>query len=260
MTGTATVWLINPKGRGDKGRTATMSNPKKKPRTDAQKAATAKMLAANKAKRKAATGHAAPKKAKRTYTKKAASSAKKVVYKKNPLPPRARKQVDHAKNILEDNLIPAAIGAGGALAFDIIWGKLPISPKLRAGNLKYPVKVLGALALGMAAEHLLPESQKHHAVTLARGGLTVILHDAAKDFMASTYPSLHLAAYEEETLAEIMQLNGYQDALDDAVGVRQIEALPEPELGDGEELGESLELQGLSAAFYNQPQYADAAY
>lgn len=150
----ATVWLINPKGRKEKGETTTMSNTNtKKARTPKQIAATKKLVALNKA-RKAGKTPAKPAaaKPKRSYAKQAAKPATRKTYKRNPLPPR----VKEAGGILQQNIIPAAMGAGAALGFDLIWGKLPISDNLRAGKLKYPVKVIGALALGMLAERLLP--------------------------------------------------------------------------------------------------------
>ena len=243
----ATVWLISPKGRKEKGETTTMSNTNtKKARTPKQIAATKKLVALNKA-RKAGKTPAKPAaaKPKRSYAKQAAKPATRKTYKRNPLPPR----VKEAGGILQQNIIPAAMGAGAALGFDLIWGKLPISDNLRAGKLKYPVKVIGALALGMLAERLLPAEHKHHAVTLARGPLTVILHDAGKDFMAKNYPSLTLAAYEAETMAEIME-EGYQ-------------VLPAPQ-EQAQPVGEALEftmnsLEGLGN-WYKQPQYAEAAY
>lgn len=245
---TATVWLINPKGRKEKGSTTTMSKTKTAGRTPAQIAATKKLVALNKARKadKAPAKSAAPK-AKRAYSK-AATPAKKV-YKRNPLPPRVKAGMGEAGGILQTNLIPAAMGAGAALGFDLIWGKLPIGDKLRTGNLKYPVKVIGALALGMAAERLLPEGQKHHAVTLARGPLTVILHDFGKDFIAKNYPSLTLAAYEADALAEILEAE------------QPVQALPAPvESGVGEVLDLRMNTVDGLGNWYAQPAYADAAY
>lgn len=254
---TATVWLINPKGRKEKGSTTTMSKTKTAGRTPAQIAATKKMLAglkryraAQAAKAPTGAGSAKPKQAK-SYAKTTAAPAapKAKTYKRNPLPPRVKAGMGEAGGILQTNLIPAAMGAGAALGFDLIWGKLPIGDKLRTGNLKYPVKVIGALALGMAAERLLPEGQKHHAVTLARGPLTVILHDFGKDFIAKNYPSLTLAAYEADALAEILEAE------------QPVQALPAPvESGVGEVLDLRMNTVDGLGNWYAQPAYADAAY
>lgn len=245
---TATVWLINPKGRKEKGSTTTMSKTKTAGRTPAQIAATKKLVALNKARAAGKTpAKPAAAKPKRSYAKDAPAKAK--TYKRNPLPPRVKAHAAEAGGILHANLIPAAMGAGAALGFDLIWGKLPIGDKLRTGNLKYPVKVIGALALGMAAERLLPEGQKHHAITLARGPLTVILHDFGKDFMAKNYPGVTLAAYEADALAEIMETE------------QPVQALPAPvESGVGEVLDLRMNTVDGLGNWYAQPNYADAAY
>ena len=119
--------------------------------------------------------------------------------------------------------------------------------------MQYPVKILGVLALGVAAEKLLPQQHKHHATTLVRGPLTVIMHQAGKAFVQQKYPSLGLMAYEEDQLAEILhdqQLNSYYD-------FDQQQAI--------ETMGENLYLNGLeqeqadSVPFY-VPQYDGVAY
>lgn len=222
----------------------------KKPRTAAQKAATAKLVAFNK-KRRAAAGKtvaAAPAKAKAKRSYSQAAPAKKV-YKKNPISQSA--SVKRGKGMFEENIKPAAMGAAAALGFDIVWGRMTFVPaNLRAGNLKYPVKALAAIGLGVAAEHFLPKQHKHYAATLVRGPLTVILHDAGKDMMQSMYPSLALAAYEEDQMAEIIhEMNGVED--DDA---------PIPYSGQQSitQVGENLQLQGFSS--HSLPQYEGAAY
>lgn len=222
----------------------------KKPRTAAQKAATAKLVAANKKRRAAAgkTTAAAPAKAKakRSYSK--AAPAKKV-YKRNPIgnSPAAKR----GKGMFEENIKPAAMGAAAALGFDIVWGRMTFIPaKLRAGNLKYPVKALAAIGLGVAAEHFLPKQHKHHAATLVRGPLTVILHDAGKDMMQSMYPSLALAAYEEDQMAEIInEMNGMEED-EDPIPYQYQPALTQ--------VGESMELQGFNSS--SLPQYDGVAY
>lgn len=246
-----TLWLINPHTRGETGRAAKMANAKK-PRTAAQKAATAKLVAANK-KRRAAAGKtvAAPAKAKakRSYAK---AATPKKVYKRNPIGSNA--SVKRGKGMFEENIKPAAMGAAAALGFDIAWGKLTtkigLPTNLITGTMQYPVKALAAIGLGMAAERFLPKQHKHHAVTLVRGPLTVILHDAAYSFTKANYPSLGLAEYEDhQQMAEIMhEMNGIED---------EVEYYEEPQTT----VGETLRLQGLSeASSLYVPQYDGVAY
>lgn len=222
----------------------------KKPRTKAQKDATAALVAFNK-KRHAAAGKttaAAPAKAKakRSYSK---AKPTKKIYKKNPISQNA--SVKRGKGMFEENIKPAALGAAAALGFDIVWGRMTFIPaNLRAGNLKYPVKLLAALGLGVAAEKFLPQKHKHHAVTLVRGPLTVIMHDAAKDFMQTTYPNIALAAYEEDQMAEIIhEMNGVDDDIGfyDQIQAHQPQAI--------ENMGERMDLNEFAV-----PQYDNVAY
>lgn len=259
-----TLWLINPHKRGTTGEKASM----KKARTAKQIAATKKMLAARKKSlaAKAKTYAENPvkplqkslklgdSKQPRTYTMKAKNGKKTTVtYKRNPI--STNKTVQRGKGMLMENVKPAAMGAAAALGFDIVWGKMTFIPaSLRAGNLKYPVKLLAALGLGIAAEKFLPKEHQKHVTTLVRGPLTVILHDAAKEFVQSKYPSLALAAYEADQMAEILEdarLNGY--------AYEENYQLEQPQLA------ETLQLQGINhdsgyAPFYAQPQYDGVAY
>ena len=254
-----TLLLINPHKRGTTGRAAKMANAKK-PRTAAQKRATAALVALNK-KRRAGVVYQknptqkslfaeskAPAKKARTYVMKDAKGSRKttVTYKRNPLPPRA-------KGLFQENIKPSALGAAAALGFDLVWGRMTfIPPSLRAGVMQYPVKLIGAIALGMAAEKFLPKEYQKHATTLVRGPLTVIMHEAGKKFIQDKYPSLGLMAYEEDQLAEILhesQMNGY--------------AYEENYQLQPNTMGETLQLQGLGglgASPLYVPQYDDVAY
>ena len=172
----STAILINPHTRGTIGRKAT---------TKGKTMAKAKRKTARKTTaRKTVTTTAKPRRAK------ARRRSVAVTYRRNPLPARA-------KGIVAENLKPAAIGAAGALALDVIVAKLPLPANLKTGPVSYAVRAVGAIALGMAAEKL--GKLKHGtAVDLARGGLTVVIHDAGKALIRAQFPSLALAAYEEE--------------------------------------------------------------
>ena len=79
----------------------------------------------------------------------------------------------------------------------MIVAKLPIPASLKTGPASYAARAVGAIALGMIAEKV-GKLKHEHAVSLARGGLTVVLHDAGKALMRAQFPALALAAYEEE--------------------------------------------------------------
>jgi hypothetical protein len=128
--------------------------------------------------------------------------------------------------------------------------KVGLPTSLITGNVQYAVKALAAIGLGVAADKFLPKQHKHHAATLVRGPLTVILHDAAYSFTKANYPSLGLAEYEDhQQMAEIMhEMNGIED---------EVEYYEEPQTT----VGETLRLQGLgeSSPLY-VPQYDGVAY
>lgn len=179
----STAILINPHTRGTKGRKATITKGKtmaKAKRKTARKATTARKTTTTTSRK--------PRRAK------ARRRTVAVTYRRNPLPARA-------KGIVAENIKPAAIGAAGALALDVIVAKLPLPATLKTGPANYAIRAIGSIGLGMLAEKV--GKLKHEtAVSLARGGLTVVLHDAGKALMRAQFPALALAAYEEE-LADI---------------------------------------------------------
>lgn len=197
----STAILINPHTRGTTGRKATTTTKgktmAKAKRKTARKATTARKTTTSNKPRRA----------------KASRRSVAVTYRRNPLPARA-------KGIVAENIKPAAIGAAGALALDVIVAKLPIPATLKTGPASYAMRGVGAIALGMLAEKV--GKLKHEtAVSLARGGLTVVLHDAGKAVMRAQFPALALAAYEEE----LTDIAGMMDGLD-ALGMNDPDYLP----------------------------------
>lgn len=176
----ATAILINPHTRGTPGRKATTTTTKGKTMAKAKRKTARKATTA----RKTTTTTAKPRRAR------ASRRTTVVKYRRNPLPARA-------KGIVAENIKPAVIGAAGALALDVIVAKLPIPAQLKTGPANYAARAVGAIALGMVAEKV-GKLKHEHAVSIARGGLTVVLHDAGKALIRAQFPALALAAYEEE--------------------------------------------------------------
>lgn len=206
--------IVNPNTRGKKKRLvrvkAKAPAARKKPAA-AAKPATAKAtpakpvrartVAANKegktmAKKKTARAVAKP--ATRRVKRSPARRTTAKTYRRNPLPARSR-----AKGLVHESLKPALIGALGALAIDVVVAKLPLPESLKVGVIRYPVRAAGAIGLAMLAEKM---GMRHDmAVSLARGGLTVVGYDAIKSVMRNQFPALSLEAYEGE-IAEIGDL------------------------------------------------------
>lgn len=162
-------------------------NPRKKRRSAAQKAATAKMLAANRAKRRGrrsatATVSATPKrKYRRSVIRRAKSATRRY----------SRRAGAMLRGFSTGGIVPmvknAGIGAAGAIGVDIAYGAaskfLPDSvksPMAADGGMNYAYYAAkGALAIGvgMIAGKVVSPSI---ASKMAEGSLTVTLHDAMK--------------------------------------------------------------------------------
>jgi len=157
-----------------------MVNPRKrsgrKRRTPAQVRATKKLVASNRRQKNPATRRRSPV---RSVTRR---------YKRNP----AR----NAQGIINQQLMPAATNASGALALDIIWGFLPIPVNIKAGPMKHIAKGAGAIALGMVAKNVVNAAT---AKALSQGALTVVMHDAMREIAQRMMPNVPLGYYSAGT-------------------------------------------------------------
>lgn len=198
------VLVVNPiegakplrKRRSKKG----VRNMAKKARSAAQRAATRKMIAVNKARRRAASpkrkarrrNPVAPlanprrtvraSKARRSSPKRrtsasAASSAGRTLRfrRKNPV------DVGFLSSFTRDTLMPSAIGGAGALGLDVLIAVAPIPDAMKSGPFKPVVRVAGAVALGMLAGFVTSERT---AQQVTAGAVTVVLYDTMKAMMA----------------------------------------------------------------------------
>lgn len=193
------------------------TSTRKPRRSAAQKAATAKMLAAN---RKRAGARKAPAKAaaskapakRRRYARAAAAPAvsKRRHYKRNPVSGKG----GIVGQLLHDIAIPAGVGAVGALGVDAIWGNLKFIPvDKRTSKLKY----LGKSAIGVGGALLLsrfvPKARKY-ANQIAVMTLGIQAHALASETINAKYPNAGLAGYDDDELNEVIEnLNGLGEQL-----------------------------------------------
>lgn len=87
-----------------------------------------------------------------------------------------------------------AIGATGALGLDLLWGygKSYLPASIAGSPLaQYAVKLIGAIGVGMIGNKLLKGRGREMAV----GATTVVLHDALKAQLQSSFPTLQLGEY-----------------------------------------------------------------
>lgn len=110
-----------------------------------------------------------------------------------------------------------ALGAVGGIANDAAFGfGAPYLPEvLRTGLPRHGVKLLSAVLIGFAGGLVL----KGKGNALAVGAATVTLHDALKEYLAVTFPTLPLGEFDQPLLGwdsaapvgEYMNMSGMPD-------------------------------------------------
>lgn len=111
-------------------------------------------------------------------------------YRRNPIALRG---------IVSQYVVPAAIGAGGAVATKLAFGLLPIPAQLKTGPIQ-PVARMGvAILIGMLVGKFV---NKRVGTAMALGGATVVAADLATDFVQKTFPTLSLGDSQEYPMLE----------------------------------------------------------
>lgn len=174
----ASLMLINPRKRGA-GR--------KKTRTAAQKAATRKLVALNRAKR--GPGRTARRRSNPTGLARVS----------NPVARRQKRRSIRRSNPtglagmsrgITGMVMPSLQGAGGALLVNTALNYMPFLPAaLKSGNGKYLARAGLAVAVGVFGSKVLPGRM---ASNMATGALTVALHDLMLGIASQAMPTLQL--------------------------------------------------------------------
>lgn len=100
----------------------------------------------------------------------------------NPRPRGVMGQVNQA-------MMPALQGAGGAIGLDLLMGFMPLPPALSTGMVRHLVKGVGAVGVGMLAGMV---ARPATARNMLQGSLTVVMHDMAKETLQTTMPNIPL--------------------------------------------------------------------
>lgn len=225
----AQLLLINPKVKPSRRKRKGVKVMKKR-RSKAQVAATRKLVALNRAKGKRKSNPvggkvmAKKRRSKRTLKSvrrhgKPASKATfhKQGYARNPINLRHRHKrrsnpiTGKLGGIVDQIIMPAGIGAGGALTLDLIWGYLPIPAVVKVGPMRHAAKGVGAIGLGMLAGMVL---KKDTANALALGAMTVVMYNAAREAVASFAPNIALGEYLAIT-GDQLNLGEYMEGIED---------------------------------------------
>lgn len=197
--------LVNPSKR--------KTHKRRKTRTAAQKAATRKLVALNRARRAPArkTYASNPAPHKRRARRRVAAApltavrrvhrrhTRKHTYRRNPSPRTMGGVIGMLKGGFQGGL--------GAVAVNTIYGKLPLPVMMKSGNMAYIGKAAFAIALGMFGRRLLPGNV---AARMAEGSLAVTFHDAIVNIAGGMMPNLGLGDmgyYPGGYSAEIPMMN-----------------------------------------------------
>lgn len=94
------------------------------------------------------------------------------------------------KSVTRDALIPAGVGAIGALGLDIVMGAVPIPAQFKTGPLGSAVKIVGAIVLGKLAGKMLGSKRGEQATV---GAVTILAYGAVKNMLSTYAPGLPLS-------------------------------------------------------------------
>lgn len=135
-------------------------------------------------------------------------------------------------NGIVGQLVPAAYGAGGAIALNLALSYLPLPDVLKSGWPRHVTRLAGAMAVGYAARKFL--GRRGEAVGF--GALTVVVYDIVKGLLATASPEIgaRLGDFEDVTLED----GGF---IDPAPPVRGFAAYLEGEADDDDGMGAYLQ-------------------
>lgn len=169
---------------------------RKKRRTPAQIRATRRMVAANRSRRRA------PVRRRRNPISRGKAAAYNAVPMANPIRRRRRSAssrirrrrnpINTGMNFILDSLKGSLWGAGGAVIVDAVVGMVPLPDQMKTGYIKYGTKALLSGLAGWAASKVI---DRRSAKSIAAGGLTVALYQAASKAITENVPGVTLGYY-----------------------------------------------------------------
>lgn len=225
-----------------------MATTRKKTRTAAQRAATAKLIRFNKkrssgAKRAARPARKAPPVRQKARSSPAATS-RPVRRKYRQSSARAASSAGRTLRyrrsnpiggFITDTLIPSAVGGAGALALNVAIAMLPLPVAMKVGPMAPLVRVAGAVGLGMLAGQFMGRKIGEQVTA---GALTVTLYDFARTQLARL---------------KIPGLSMYPDGVGDYIGADEMEALGY--IDSGQQVGEYIGDESMAMAGYETGVY-----
>lgn len=103
-----------------------------------------------------------------------------------------------SRGFINQTLLPAGVGAAGALGVDIAMGMLPVPDALRSGPLAPFVRLAAAVGIGFIATQV---TNRRTGEAVAAGAVTVVMYDVIKGFVRQMAPNLPMAGMDNEYAA-----------------------------------------------------------
>lgn len=97
-------------------------------------------------------------------------------------------------------MVPAGIGACGALGLDIAMSYIPLPAQFQTPMYKNIARVLGAIALGAVGTAILGRSK---GAQVALGALTVVSYTVLRDVVATNFPQITLSGAEQYDYSDL---------------------------------------------------------
>ena len=105
---------------------------------------------------------------------------------------RSNPKLPTLNRIINNQVIPAMVGGGGAVLNDLLVNMVPIPEDFKAGYLRHVSKAVGAIAIGYIGAMFLP---KNTADQLGAGAMTVVGYNVVREAAARFAPQLPLGEY-----------------------------------------------------------------
>jgi len=155
------------------------------PKRKRAKAAKGKVVIVSENPRRRRKRKAAPVARKRRSVARVKRNPSKRRFRRNPLP-------SSMSGFLNQSLVPAAIGAAGAVAVDYLLAVAPIPDSMRSPATLPLWRIAAAFGVGFAVSYVAGSKAGSEATA---GGLTVAAYAMARNFMANNMPGVPLARY-----------------------------------------------------------------
>ncbi len=119
-------------------------------------------------------------------------------------PMSVQKMLTNPASFIRSQVLPAGLGAAGALALDAAYAYLPIPPNLKTGPLAPVVKIGVVGLLGATVSHFAPQKQVRFVHTAVTAAITVIAYGFLKSQLQNAMPNLRLGEFvEDDTICPI---------------------------------------------------------